>query len=1543
VVKAESQKADYDEEVNSSRGAISGWQSVFEEVYADQAPAMREKLINPRVWVSSYTERPFPEEEILACVDDTVARLLALKPKRVLEIGCGTGLILSRVAPHCEIYYGTDFSAAALNQLSEHLGRLGLEGKVKLLERPGDDLTGVPRRYFDLVVINEVVQYFPGIQYLLRILEQIPEVVTGESVIFLGDLRNLELLEAFRTSVEVSRGDGAESLEQVRRRISKKMRREKELLIDPAFFDALKDECPWIEEVEIDLKGGDHVNELVKYRYDATLYVGWAHGEKTERAGRRRLDWEQDGLSLEGLRPLLVEGDEALEIRGIPNSRLSADRKALGLLAEEPGERSLDQLREKLQEAGADYGYSCDVSPQQLWKLGRELGLRTQLGWPSPGTLGAYKAVFRREAEERKAKKEEGGPVLAPLGRDWSRWEPYANKPLRELAWNEQVAQWREFLAGCLPEYMTPAVFVELESVPLTPNGKLDRRALPAPDVAGLELARGYVAPRTPVEARLAEIWSQVLGVNQIGVHSDFFELGGHSLLATQVISRVRAILHVELPLRALFERPTISELARGVEQASEVDGRTQAPPLVRASRDGQGGLRLPLSFAQQRLWFIDQLEPDKATYNIPAAVRLEGRLNFEALESAINEIVKRHEVLRTRIEVEEGRPAQVVDEWEPRRLDVEDLTGLSGQEREEEVRRITKEEVGTGFDLGRGPLLRVRILKLGEDEHALLYTMHHVISDGWSTGILVRELCEQYAAMSEGRESPLPELPIQYADYAVWQREYLAGGALENDVRYWKEQLSGAAVMELPADRARPAAPSYRGGLERVEIVEELTEGLRKLSQQEGATLFMALMAAFKVLLMRYSGEEDVSVGTVIANRTRKEVEGLIGFFANTLVMRTNLEGNPSFRELIRREREVALGAYAHQDAPFEKVVEEINPERDLSRSPLFQVMMALQNLGRETSEVRGLKLTEMGEEPGIAEFDLSLMLAEGTEGVTGYLQYSRDLYAGATVARMARHFEHVVAEVVSDAERRVGEIELMSEAERRQIVLEWNETEISYGEMRPVHEMIAAQAALHPEAVAVVCAEEHLSYGVLNERANRLAGFLKRLGVGAERRVGICLERGFGMVESVLGVMKAGGVYVPMDPAYPIERLNFIAGDSGCEVIISGAGLKSEFERSGHRVVDPEANGEEIQREPAEGFASGLDGANLAYVIYTSGSTGKPKGVMISHGNLSNRVLWEKATQPSDGSDAILQLASLSFDVSVWELFTPLVSGARLILPGPGEHQNPERIARLIQEHKVTIVGFVPSMLEVLLDEPVEIRFASLKRVLSGAEALPLQTMRRFILRCDAELYNFYGPTESTIDATFWKCSLEVGRGAVPIGRPVGALQAYALDSRMKPVPIGVPGQLYIGGAGLARGYQEKPDLTAEMFIPNPFNREYGARLYRTGDLARYRADGNIESLGRMDQQVKIRGFRIELEEIQSALKQHPEVREAVVLVEEQGRLALPENSVRIESSQVDWLDEDFLDGLPADYREIRKLIERIDSLSEEEVDLALIGAES
>jgi amino acid adenylation domain-containing protein len=967
--------------------------------------------------------------------------------------------------------------------------------------------------------------------------------------------------------------------------------------------------------------------------------------------------------------------------------------------------------------------------------------------------------------------------------------------------------------------------------------------------------------------------------------------------------------------------------------------GRQVAPLLVRAEREGC----LPLSFAQQRLWFLDQLAPNNPFYNVPGAVRLEGRVDLEALERSVNEIVRRHEVLRTRFEVEEDAPVQVIDEWEPRRLERADLKSLTRQEKEEEVSRIIREAAEAGFDLRRGPVFRVKALELQEDEHVVLFNIHHIVSDGWSMEILRREMGALYLAYSAGEVSPLEELPIQYSDFAVWQRSYLAGEILDREVRYWKEQLQDAPIMELPTDHPRPVALTYRGGTERVWIGKELSEGLRKICRQEGATLFMALMAALKVVLMRYSGEEDISVGTVVAGRTRRELEGLIGFFVNTLVLRTDLGGNPNFRVLLEREREVAFGAYAHQEVPFERLVEEINPERDLGRSPLFQVMMALQNLGREESKLSAPPTRERWEEVGTAKFDLSLTLTESREGIVGGLEYSQDLYERETIRRMARHYEKVVEEVVRDVEQGICEIELVSEMEMRQIIEEWNETEGVYGEQRLVHELIEEQAGRSPEAVAMVCGEEQVSYGELNQRANRLAEFLRRLGIGEEVCVGICMERGFGMVESMLGVLKAGGAYLPMDLAYPVERLVFMVEDSGCQVVISDARLAPEFKRAGCRVLDPAADSGETWQEPGQKFESAVESDNLAYVIYTSGSTGKPKGVMISHGSISNRVLWEKKAQPLDGSDALLQLASYSFDVSVWEIFTPLVSGARLILPGPGEHQNPEDISRLIQDHKITVVGFVPSMLDLLLDEPDEARFASLKRVLCGGEALSFEILRRFKSSCDAELYNFYGPTESTIDSTFWKCAMEGEQNIVPIGRPIGNVRVYVLDSRMNLVPMGIPGQLYVGGVGLARGYRRRPNLTSEMFVPNPFSKEPGSRLYKTGDLVRHRENGALEYLGRIDQQVKIRGFRIELKEIESVLRQHPAVREAVVLVTELEDISSPIGSPELEHAQIYRSDRPFFGRLPVDHKEIQLLIDEIDSLSEEEVDVVLQELES
>jgi amino acid adenylation domain-containing protein len=912
----------------------------------------------------------------------------------------------------------------------------------------------------------------------------------------------------------------------------------------------------------------------------------------------------------------------------------------------------------------------------------------------------------------------------------------------------------------------------------------------------------------------------------------------------------------------------------------------TNSLPLAPVPRDRY----LPLSFAQQRLWFIDQLEPGNAVYNCPAAVRLEGRLRLDVLEKVVNEIVRRHEALRTRFEVEAGEPIQVIDEWEPRSLEVEDLTVLGREQREAEVRRIAREEARAGFDLSRGPLLRVKVLKLAEEEHALFYTMHHIVSDGWSVGVLIREVCALYEAFSEGKPSPLEELEIQYADYAVWQRERLAGEGLEREVGYWKERLKDAAVMELPTDHPRPAGPSYRGGRERVEIGPELSEGLKRLSQREGATLFMTLMAAFKVVLMRYSGEEDVSVGTVIANRGRREVEGLIGFFVNTLVMRTDLGGNPSFRELIGREREVCLGAYARQEAPFEKLVEEINPERDLSRNPLFQVMMVLQNAGREELEMSGLKVRGIGDETVAAKFDLTLTLTEGGGGIAGSLEYSLDLYEGETIRRMTGHYERVLNEVVRDVEQRIGEIELMSEAERRQIVEEWNETGREYGEGRLVHEVIAEQARRNGEAIAVKSERGELSYGELDRRTARLARYLGNKGIGPEDVVGISTDRSAEMVIAMLGVLKSGAAYLPIEGSYPEERVRYMLEDAKVKALLTQgeAGKRWSDNRVTPQVIDLESDWEQIIEGREDGPNLKVDGDNLAYVIYTSGSTGRPKGVMVRHGGLVNYLKWaSEAYRIEEGEGAPVN-SSAGFDLTVTSLYGPLVSGKKVDLLD--EEEGIEGLAKaLSREGEYSLVKITPAHLDILAQQMEDVEMEGRARVLViGGEELRAVRLRHWHERArGTRLINEYGPTEAVVGCCVYEVDGTEGvREAVPIGKPIANAQIYILDEELRPVPIGVRGEIYISGAGLARGYLGKPELTADRFIPNQFGRVGGELLYRTGDVGRYLSDGNIEFMGRVDEQVKVRGYRIELGEIEAALNEHQGVEQSVVVARENER---------------------------------------------------------
>ncbi|MEX0805585.1 MAG: amino acid adenylation domain-containing protein [Candidatus Binatia bacterium] len=724
----------------------------------------------------------------------------------------------------------------------------------------------------------------------------------------------------------------------------------------------------------------------------------------------------------------------------------------------------------------------------------------------------------------------------------------------------------------------------------------------------------------------------------------------------------------------------------------------------------------------------------------------------------------------------------------------------------------------------------------------------------------------------------------MQYADYALWQREWLKGPELERQLSYWKKQLEGApGVLNLPTDHPRPAVQTYRGARQSIELSRELTQGLKALSQKEGVTLFMTLLAAFQTLLHRYTGQEDVAVGSPIASRTRPELEDLIGFFVNTLVFRTELPGNPTFEEVLARVRKIALAAYEHQDLPFEKLVEELKPERSLSHSPLFQVMFVLQNAPSTALNLEGLRVSPVRVGGETAKFDLTLFMHEGAEGLRASLQYSSDLFNQETITRMLGHFEVLLQSIVANSNRPIWALPILTAAEKQQLLVEWNDTQKDYPRDKCLHELFEEQVEKTPDAVAVIFEDQQLTYRDLNARANQLAHHLRKLGVGPDVLVGLCVERSLAMLVALLGILKAGGAYVPLDPEYPKERLAYVLEDANLSTLVTQQRLFDHLPDHKARVFNLDTDCDLIAREREENPAGGGTAQNIAYVIYTSGSTGKPKGVMIAHHALCNRLLWGQEAYPLAAADRVLQLASFSFDFSVWEFFGPLLVGARLIMNPPGQHLDSAKTIEIIADQKITTVHFVPSALEVFLEDDGLQACNSLRRVFCGGENLPVKLQERFYSRLEADLYNQYGPTEACIDATFWKCEQGDFQQSVPIGRPIANTQIYLLDSHLHLVPVGVPGEIYIGGDGLARGYLNRPELTAEKFIANPFSNEPGGRLYRTGDLARYLPDGNIEFLGRVDHQVKIRGFRIELGEIESVLGQQAAVREAAVLARE------------------------------------------------------------
>ncbi|HST63005.1 MAG TPA: condensation domain-containing protein, partial [Longimicrobium sp.] len=1141
---------------------------------------------------------------------------------------------------------------------------------------------------------------FPDVDYLLRVLEGGAAALRPGGRIFLGDVRSLPLAGAFHASVELARASADLPAERLGERVRRGMAEEQELLLDPALFEAVRARMPRLGRVEVQVKRGEYDNEVSRFRYDVVLHLDADLAASADPVVRA---W--GGEDAEGLRALAEGSASALLVRGVPDARVREHVRAYALVS--AGREATDAAAVRALVARDAGG----IAPEALFALGEEMGRAVEVRPGAPGTLD----VLVQPAAPVPATTLARFPAAVDAERPW---ESYANDPQWGRRMRALVPALREAARARLPEYMVPSAFVVLESFPVTPNGKVDRGALPAPDTPG---SRGtYVAPRTPAEERMAAIWAEVLGVERVGGEDNFFELGGHSLLATQLVSRVRQAFRTELPLRAVFEAPMLAELVGRVEALrAETPGGAGAPPLVPVPRDGSP---LPLSFSQQRQWFIDQMEGAGAAYHVAWRVRLRGELDRTALARGLERIVARHESLRTTFPAVQGEPEQRIAPADAHGFTLRDhdLTGCADVEGE--LRRLAAEELTAPFDLAAGPLVRGRLVRMGPDDHALLLTMHHVVSDGWSIGVLARELGVLYTAFSRGEADPLPPLPVQYADYAVWHRRWVSSHAVEAQAEYWTETLAGAPeLLELPTDRPRPARQDFAGASVKVELDEALTAALRTLSQRHGTTPFMTLLAGWATVLARLSGQDDVVVGTASAGRGSREIEGLIGFFVNTLALRVELSGAPTVAELLGRVRERALEAQQNQDFPFEQVVERVRPARSLSHTPIFQVALAWQEMTGGELELPGIAAAPLDVEEEAAAFDLMLSLAPSGGRITGEATYATALFDRVTVERYVGYLLRVLQAMAADDSMPVDRLELLSAAERRRVVEEWNAT----GADRPagacVHELFQAQVERTPGAEALVFEDETLSYGELNTRANRLAHHLRSLGVGPETRVGICVERGLEMVVGVLGILKAGGAYVPLDPGYPAERLAYMLADSAPAAVLVQTHLRDRVRSADVPMLELDTTAPAWASLPeTDPERGGLEPGHLAYVIYTSGSTGRPKGVRVPHASVGATLAVAGEAFGFGAGDRVPSLASFAFDIWLFETLLPLLGGGSVRLV---PRDRVPDVPRLVEDLAgCTVLHAVPALMRRIVEE-----------VRGGPEGV-LGTLRRAFVGGDA-----------------------------------------------------------------------------------------------------------------------------------------------------------------------------------------------------------------
>ncbi|MFF3195077.1 non-ribosomal peptide synthase/polyketide synthase [Streptomyces misionensis] len=1401
-------------------------------------------------WNSSYDTSPIPVEQMREWRDATVARILALRPRRVLEIGVGTGLLLSGIAPHCETYWATDFSATAIDALTAQIARRDdLAGRTVLQTRPAHDTEGLPAGHFDTVVINSVVQYFPSADYLADVIGKLMELLAPGGTLFVGDVRNLRLLRPLATAVQLHRTGADGDLAAVRRAVEQAVRVEKELLVDPDFFTVLRARGTDIGAVSVEVKRGRHHNELTRYRYDVTLYkppvapVAPAAPRRTA-----ELEWGRQITGTDELRELLARPHaDLLRITGVPNRRVARETALARALQD--GDGSLAELLERLH--GPEDGALPD--PEDFVALGQEFGRWVGVTW-SAGQDDAVDVVL---ADPRVC---HGAPVepYRPAVTASRSLSSLTNRPTGSRGTGALIGELREWLRGRLPDYLVPSAFVALQALPLTGSGKLDRRALPAPDLGTAGTAR---APRTPQEQLLAELFAELLGLARVGVEDSFFDLGGHSLLATRLAARVRATLGAELDVRTLFETPTVAGLA------ARLDGSGTARPALTARPRPD---RVELSFAQRRLWFLHRMDGPSATYNMPLALSLTGALDRPALHAALADVITRHESLRTVFRETDGVPYQVVLDAEQAYPELP-VIPLDEDRLAERLAATARR----GFDLAAQPPVRAELYALAPDRHVLLVVVHHIAADGWSMGPLSADLAAAYTARCRGEEPHWSPLPVQYADYTCWQRELLGDTAdpdslFSRQLAYWKDELAGIPQqVPLPADRPRPPVATQRGDRVTVALDPDLHQALRDLAAARGASMFMVLQAGLAALLTRLGAGTDIPIGSPIAGRTDEALDDLVGFFVNTLVLRTDTSGDPGFAELLDRVRHKALAAYDHQDVPFEYLVEVVNPARSLSHHPLFQVMLALQNAPVGEFALPGLSTGHLEAPTGTSRVDLTFSLAErfradgGPDGLVGAVEFATDLFEPATVELLFARWARLLRAAVADPDRPIGRIDVLSDEERDRLLSASTGVPAKLpGAALP--ELFAHQVRATPDAVAVVAGPGELTYRELDKRSNRLARALIRQGVRPETPVAVLLDRSADLVVTLLAITKAGGAYVPLDSRYPQTRIELILKEAGAALVLTEDALTVLLDG------EPDASDLEVR----------CDQRQLAYVMYTSGSTGRPKGVAVTHRDVVGLALspeWHRG-----GHERVLMHSPTAFDLSTYELWVPLLSGGTVVV-APPERLDLDLLQHTISTHGVTGLWLTAGLFRLVAEERPDL-LAGVREVWTGGDVVSPAAVARVLRACPGiEVVDGYGPTEATTLATCHPVrDLPEHAATVPIGRPMANTRAYVLDAHLRPAPVGLVGELYLAGTGVARGYLGRPGLTAERFTADPYGPP-GSRMYRTGDLAWWAADGTLEFAGRTDHQVKLRGLRIEPGEIEAILASSPEVAQAAVVARE------------------------------------------------------------